>query len=127
MCFFRKPEVLEFKFQKQPSRVVLRKMCSENIQQIYRRVLMRKCDFNKVDLHQVLLEVFQFLWQVLKSLFKIFGNLCFICDSCIINNKRFRKTLIVTFRSSHCEVFLGNSVLKICSKFTGEHPLLLNI
>ena len=24
-------------------------------------------------------------------------------------------------RSSHSEVFLGNGVLKICSKFTGEH------
>ena len=27
-----------------------------------------------------------------------------------------------TFRSSPLEVFLGKSVLKICSKFTGEHP-----
>ena len=26
------------------------------------------------------------------------------------------------YRSSHPEVFLGNGVLKICSKFTGEHP-----
>ena len=25
-------------------------------------------------------------------------------------------------RGSHPEVFLGKSVLKICSKFTGEHP-----
>ena len=25
-------------------------------------------------------------------------------------------------RSSHTEVFLGKSVLKMCSKFTGEHP-----
>ena len=32
-------------FQKQPSRAVLRKKCSENIQQIYRRA--PKCDFNK--------------------------------------------------------------------------------
>ena len=35
-------------FQKQPSRVVLRKTCSENMQQIYRRTPMLKCDFNKV-------------------------------------------------------------------------------
>ena len=27
-----------------------------------------------------------------------------------------------SFRSSHPEVFLGKGVLKICSKFTGEHP-----
>ena len=29
---------------------------------------------------------------------------------------------IVHYRSSHPEVFLGKGVLKICSKFTGEHP-----
>ena len=28
----------------------------------------------------------------------------------------------MNFRSSHSEVFLGKGVLKICSKFTGEHP-----
>ena len=36
--------------QKQPFRGVLSKMCSENMQQIYRRVPMPKCDFNKVAL-----------------------------------------------------------------------------
>ena len=36
--------------QKQPSRGVLRKRCSENMQQIYRRTPMPKCDFNKVSL-----------------------------------------------------------------------------
>ena len=34
--------------QKQPSRGVLRKRCSENIEQIYRRTNMPECDFNKV-------------------------------------------------------------------------------
>ena len=29
---------------------------------------------------------------------------------------------IASNRSSHPEVFLGKGVLKICSKFTGEHP-----
>ena len=29
------------------------------------------------------------------------------------------------FRSSHPDLFLGKGVLKICSKFTGEHPTLL--
>ena len=33
--------------QKQPFRGVLRKRCSENMQQIYRRTPMPKCDFNK--------------------------------------------------------------------------------
>ena len=36
--------------QKQPSRRVFRKMCSENMQQIYRRTPIPKCDFNKVTL-----------------------------------------------------------------------------
>ena len=36
------------KQQKQPPRGFLRKSCSENMQQIYRRTLMLKCDFNIV-------------------------------------------------------------------------------
>ena len=32
----------------QPSRGALKKSCSENMQQIYRRTPMRKCNFNKV-------------------------------------------------------------------------------
>ena len=34
--------------QKQSSRGVFRKRCFENMQQIYRRTLIPKCDFNKV-------------------------------------------------------------------------------
>ena len=30
--------------------------------------------------------------------------------------------LSISFRSSRTEVFLGKGLLKICSKFTGEHP-----
>ena len=32
----------------EPFRAVLRKRCSENMHQIYRRTPMSKCDFNKV-------------------------------------------------------------------------------
>ena len=32
--------------------------------------------------------------------------------------------ILSIFRSSRPEVFLGKSVLKICSKFTGEHPYI---
>ena len=39
------------KTQKQPSRGVLRKRCSENMQQIYRRTPMPKWGFNKVPKH----------------------------------------------------------------------------
>ena len=38
-----------FNSQKQPSIGVFIKRCSENIQQIYRRTTMSKCDFNKVE------------------------------------------------------------------------------
>ena len=30
--------------------------------------------------------------------------------------------MLINVRSSRSEVFLGKGVLKICSKFTGEHP-----
>ena len=36
--------------QKQPPRGVLKKRCSENMQQIYRRTPILKCDFNKAAL-----------------------------------------------------------------------------
>ena len=36
--------------QKQPSRGILRKRCSENMQQIYRRIPVPKFDFNEVAL-----------------------------------------------------------------------------
>ena len=36
------------KKQKQPPRGVFKKKCSENMQQIYTRTPMHKCDFNKV-------------------------------------------------------------------------------
>ena len=36
--------------QKQLSRGVFKKRCSENMRQIYRRTPMPKCDFNKVAL-----------------------------------------------------------------------------
>ena len=36
--------------QKQPLKGVLKKRCFENMQQIYRRTPMSKCDFNKVAL-----------------------------------------------------------------------------
>ena len=46
------PEMDKLTMKKQPSRDVLNKRCSENMQQIYRRTaMMPKCDFNKVALH----------------------------------------------------------------------------
>ena len=38
------------------------------------------------------------------------------------NFLQFVVRILLKCRSSHPEVFLGKVVLKICSKFTGEHP-----
>ena len=38
------------------------------------------------------------------------------------HNIKFFYIFFPNFRSSHPEVFLGKSALKICSHFTGEHP-----
>ena len=48
--------------QKQPLRGVLKKRCSENMQQIYRRTPMPKCDFNKV-----VNNIWKFLLNTLKN------------------------------------------------------------
>ena len=40
--------VVFYNVQRQPSRGVLRKRCTEHMQQIYRRTPMPKCNFNKV-------------------------------------------------------------------------------
>ena len=56
-------------FWKQPLRGVLLKRCSENMQQIYRRTPMPKCDFNKVALQKILDICFKRL--ALKTLYKL--------------------------------------------------------
>ena len=47
---FQKSENMPGIVQKQPSIGVLIKSCSGNVQQIYRKTLITKCDFNKVAL-----------------------------------------------------------------------------
>ena len=42
------PVIKLFEVKKQPSRGILRKRCSDNMQQTYRRTSMPKCDFHKV-------------------------------------------------------------------------------
>ena len=39
-----------------------------------------------------------------------------------IYHENFSITQLTNDRSSRPDVFLGKDVLKICSKFTGEHP-----
>ena len=42
--------LMSYNEQKHSSRGVPRRICSENMQQVYRRTLISKCDFNKVEL-----------------------------------------------------------------------------
>ena len=52
--------IFHWLIQKQPSRGVSIKRCFENMQKIYRRTPMSKCDFNKVALQPVnLLHIFR--------------------------------------------------------------------
>ena len=71
-------QMVEANIQKQSSRGVLKKRCSENIQQIYRRTPMSKCDFNKVALHGCsqgnLLHIFR------TSLLKGNAKFIFLCN-----------------------------------------------
>ena len=46
--FKKTNDLIDYDGQKQLSRGVLRKRCSEIMQQIYRRTPMLKCDFNNV-------------------------------------------------------------------------------
>ena len=48
IIFIQYPYLYSFNNQKQPPRGVPRKRCSENMQQIYKRTPMPKCDFIKV-------------------------------------------------------------------------------
>ena len=45
-------KLVKYNIKKQPSRSVLKKRCYGNMQQIYRRTPMSKCDFNKVAAKQ---------------------------------------------------------------------------
>ena len=47
----------------------------------------------------------------------------FFIGSLYVRTRKLNQTYkIDSYRSSPSEVFLGKGVLKICSKFTGEHP-----
>ena len=53
---------------------VLRKKCSENMQQIYRKTPMPKCDFNKVDLHGCSSVNLQHIFRIFSTQKKYFNK-----------------------------------------------------
>ena len=56
------------------------------------------------------------------SLFLWIPGLTLMSCSFFIINSKLRLLLSGMHRSGHPEVLLGKGILKICSKFTGEHP-----
>ena len=75
-------------FQKHPSIGVLTKSCSENMQQIYRRTTVPKCDFNKVTLRHVCSPIN--LLRVFRTTFykNTYGGLLLYCLPYIILTKQ---------------------------------------
>ena len=77
-----------------------------------RKTMQQICFYFKNNDHPLLSEILILFW------FWFFGSdIPFTCNSQLSDCKD-----CVYFRSSHPEVFLEKAVLKICSKFTGEHP-----
>ena len=132
--------------QKQQSRGILRKRCSENMQQIYRRTPTPKCDFNKVAKQLYWIHTLAWMFSCkfaayfqntfLKntsgrlilniSFIKSFIPVEYVCSfpyviNCIFRNLKLLSYVGADSRSSCSEVFLVKGVLKTCRKFTGEH------
>ena len=101
--------------QKQPSRGALRKRCSENMQQIYRRAPIPKCDFNKVAKH--------LYWNrkatLLKSHFGIavFLYVCYICLEHLFIRTPQEECLWVFFEVNHTVAFCRLAFQKTLTKF----------
>ena len=49
-CYYMIKKMCMSKVRSSRPEVFFKKSCSENMQQIYRKILMPKCNFNKVDL-----------------------------------------------------------------------------
>ena len=81
-------------YQKQPSRGVLRKMCSDNMKQIYRRAPMPKCDSNNIKKKKVVLfpeicRVKIFLSPTLPHMSNVYENIYFLFQKNTRKQKNF--------------------------------------
>ena len=85
-------------YQKQPSRGVLRKMCSENMKQIYRRAPMPKCDSNNIKKKKVVLfpeicRVKIFLSPTLPDMSNVYENIYFLFQKNTRKQKNFHQQI----------------------------------
>ena len=74
-------------------------------------------NFSKLKLHAALMQLAAFLK---KTSPKTYFSLKFLSKCSFVLLEDYTTKLL--FRSSHPKVFLRKGALKICSKFTGEHP-----
>ena len=123
--------------QKQSSRGVPMKMCSENVQQFYKRTPIPKCNFNKIALQLYytwygcstinLLHIFRTPFpkntsgKLLLYLVVIHRSVCRTIEisrrqDTVKHDDTFAKT-----KSSRPEVFRKKGVLRNFAKFTGKH------
>ena len=79
-----------------------------------------KCDqilsFLQILLHILKKSLMNFIFCAVTACSSLLHSLI------IMGQDHFLAYKLIFFRSSPPEVFLGKGVLKICSKFTGEHP-----
>ena len=104
-------------FRKQPSRGVLKKRCSENMQQIYRKTPMSKCDFKKVALHGCFPVN---LWHIFRTPFRkntsgrllLQLSLC-ICTRCRLNSHAL--TSLFKLKKQVENIVINQNVNRNCS------------
>ena len=82
--------------QKQPTRGVLRKRCSENMQQIYRRTTMPKCDFSKVS----------WLWPIILNLSFMGISWCTVLEYGLCTSTEIKK-MCQSYKTISNSVFLS--------------------
>ena len=79
-------------FKKQPTRGVLRKGCSENMQQIYRKTLMPKCNFKFANSLHIFRKPFP--KNISGGLLLNFENVCIRCMQILkVFHKQYLKAL----------------------------------
>ena len=91
--------------KRQPPKGVLKNSCSANMQQLYRRTPITKCDFNKYH-----------------NTMRVDDHISIAYTCFESNNRALGISGKCNIRSSRPEVSSRKGFLKICSKCTGEHP-----
>ena len=96
-------------------RVILKNSCSEKVNNFSRKYRWRRSLLVTLKARDLFFYKGFHHWRFLRNSAKHSKRL-------ILWNINGCFWVVIYFRSSHPELFLGKAVPKICSKFTGEHP-----